>query len=242
MLCAAAAEGDAAALLPGASCGRVLLDPTKPGRVNVTVQNWQGLNAGMDNTKYGSGPVPHSRCVRTAANALEAPRCGRTRLRAEACLLRYVVNNGASCFSFDPSKSKAASSSSSSSSSIGAGSPISPCVGGTVYDDDSVGQVEEIPAERYCLDVAVGGNLETWVGPLVGGRYAVGLLNRSPAAANLTASFEALGLPAASKMDVLDAWSGDSLGSEVSGSVSLLTPSRGLRLLILSPASTAADA
>lgn len=29
----------------------------------MTIQEWQGLAAGWDNSPYGSGPVPHSRYV-----------------------------------------------------------------------------------------------------------------------------------------------------------------------------------
>ena len=37
--------------------------PLCPGRQNMSIQEWQGLAAGWDDSPYGSGPVPHSRYV-----------------------------------------------------------------------------------------------------------------------------------------------------------------------------------
>jgi hypothetical protein len=131
----------------------------------------------------------------------------------------YIVNNGAQEFTFDPSAV--------------AGSTISPRAGGMVIDDDNVGNSQLYPAESFCLDVALGGNLEVWTAPLTEGRHAVGLLNRSPSVAKITASWNDLGLTG--KYDVQDAWSGETVGVALDTSLAMHTRSQALSLLILSP-------
>ena len=135
---------------------------------------------------------------------------------------RYIVNGGSHSFTFDASAKD--------------GSPISPSAGGSVIDDDNVGNVRHVSGEDYCLDVAEGGNLEVWTAPLSGGRHAVGLLNRSPSSAKISASWDVLGLSTGSKYDAMDAWSGDAVGTALDGTVEAQTASRALSLLILSPA------
>ena len=49
------------------------------------------------------------------------------------------------------------------------GSTIKPVAGSTVHDDDSVGNSKAVDGEKYCLDVALGGNLEVWTAPLIDG-------------------------------------------------------------------------
>ena len=156
--------------------------------------NWQNLHGAYDRTKYGSGPVPHS---------------------------RYIVNAGASPFTFDPS--------------LAQGSTLSPRKGVTVIDDDNIGHAKTAPGENFCLDVITASQLEVWVTPLTAGRHAVGLLNRSPVATTITASWTQLGLDPATVRDAHDAWTGKLVGKGLRGRVSAETAGRGLSLLILSP-------
>jgi hypothetical protein len=69
------------------------------------------------------------------------------------------------------------------------------------------------------------------------GRVAVGLFNRSPAAAVITATWADLGLSATAEYDGVDVWSGESVGKQLRGSVSSHTEHHSLTLLILSPSS-----
>ena len=50
------------------------------------------------------------------------------------------------------------------------GSTIKPVAGSSVYDDDGVGNSKAVDGEKYCLDVALGGNLEVWTAPLINGK------------------------------------------------------------------------
>lgn len=136
----------------------------------------------------------------------------------------YLTNGGPEAFTFDASAK--------------GGSPISPHPGSMIIDDDAVGSSHTVGGSRFCLDVALGGNLEAWTAPLSGGRHAVGLLNRSPSKAKIAASWEALGLASGEQFDAIDAWTGDAVGSTLSGEVAVETASRALTLLILSPAAS----
>lgn len=71
----------------------------------------------------------------------------------------------------------------------------------------------------------------------IAGRFAVGLFNRSPAAAVITATWADLGLIATAEYDAVDVWSGESAGKRLQGSVSSHTEHHSLTLLILSPSS-----
>ena len=138
---------------------------------------------------------------------------------------RYVmiVVDSDGGFSFDPSLSTTG------------GSTIRPLAGSTVHDDDSIGHSKSVPGDNFCLDVALGGNLEVWMAPLMGGRLAVGLFNRSPASSSIVATWADLGLETSAKFDAIDAWSGASLGKELHGSVAVQTDHHSLTLLVLTP-------
>ena len=143
---------------------------------------------------------------------------------------RYVmirVTDGTNEFSFDPSLSAAG------------GSTIRLIAGSRVYDDDSIGHSRSAPSEGFCLDVALGGNLEVWTAPLTGGRLAVGLFNRSPASASIVATWAELGLATTAKFDGIDAWSGASVGKGLHGSVAAQTDHHSLTLLVLTPSAQA---
>jgi hypothetical protein len=104
-----------------------------------------------------------------------------------------------------------------------------------VLDDDCVGGVTTLPAEDFCLDVVNAGQLETWAGPLSNGRFAVGLFNRSPAAAPISASWTSFNASATATFDIKDVWSGKDLGS-FTGSYTTTVQPQGVAYLILTPA------
>ena len=105
--------------------------------------------------------------------------------------------------------------------------------GGAILDDDHVGTTRATPAADYCAEAVLSsGNLETWVAPLAGGRYAVALLNRSPAPEELTATWRALGLRGT--YAVRDVWAGRDAG-DFAGSYAATVPGKGVALLVLAP-------
>ena len=75
--------------------------------------------------------------------------------------------------------------------------------------------------------------LEVWAGPLANGDVVIVLHNRSPAAANITARWADVGVPAGTKVSARDLWSKADLGS-FTDSLSLPVPMHGARALRLS--------
>jgi hypothetical protein len=109
---------------------------------------------------------------------------------------------------------------------------------GTVIDDDHVGGVQERPARAFCLEAVRGGNLETWAAPLVGGRFAVALLNRSPEAEAeaevLWKDLESLGVAGDAVFAVRDVWAKLDVAPRPVGYTTSV-PAHGAVLLVLSP-------
>ena len=99
-------------------------------------------------------------------------------------------------------------------------------------DDDHVGTVKETPAREWCAEAIAVGNLEVWAGPLTGGRFAVGLLNRTPKEANMTVTWPHLGVDPEKKLAVLDAWAGQSRGEAVGSFTQAVAP-QGTAVLVL---------
>ena len=94
------------------------------------------------------------------------------------------------------------------------GSTLRP-VGSVVIDDDHVGHVVDGEGEKFCLDARASGNIEVWHAPLVGGKHAVAVVNRSPAAnQSFTITWKMLGIAAAEGSEeekaytVHDVWRG----------------------------------
>jgi len=89
------------------------------------------------------------------------------------------------------------------------GVPFSPATA-SVIDDDGVGHVSSSPGSDFCLDIVSNGNVETWAGPLEGGRVAVAVLNRSPSTQRSVIMLEDVGfnasLPAGGSVKVRSAW------------------------------------
>ena len=88
------------------------------------------------------------------------------------------------------------------------------------------------------------GDLEVWVGPLSGGRFAVALFNRrdqpSPAdpdsaKATITLDWSALNATASAKFSVRDIWAAKDMGTHTK-QYSADVPSRATAYLVLSPA------
>ena len=80
------------------------------------------------------------------------------------------------------------------------------------------------------------GTNEVWAGPLEGGAYAVVLVNRGTATANVTASWSDFGLDPNKEADVRDLWMMKDLGS-MKGSVIATVPSHGSVMYKITPSS-----
>ena len=78
------------------------------------------------------------------------------------------------------------------------------------------------------------GTNEVWAGPLEGGAYAVVLLNRGTAAANITASWSDFGVDTSKEADVRDLWQMKDLGN-MKGSVTATVPSHGVVMYKITP-------
>ena len=87
------------------------------------------------------------------------------------------------------------------------GSTLRP-IGSTVIDDDHLGHVAQAAAgAEFCLDAQRSGNIEVWHAPLVDGKHAVAVVNRSPAGnQNLTVAWETLGIAPSQAYSVRDVW------------------------------------
>ena len=79
-------------------------------------------------------------------------------------------------------------------------------------------------------------DLEVWAGPLDGGCYAVVLLNRSGATANVTASWSDFGMDPNKSANVRDLWQMKDLGT-MKGSVTASVPSHGVAMYKITPTS-----
>jgi hypothetical protein len=116
-----------------------------------------------------------------------------------------------------------------------AGAVFSPA--GPVIDNDGVGGVGTRPGAGFCLDLANGGNVETWVGPLEGGAAVAAVLNRSPLPQAATVSFAEAGVVGnTSRVGVRSAWG--EAGTNRGGSYTCEVPARGAALLIFEPESS----
>lgn len=116
----------------------------------------------------------------------------------------------------------------------GGGASFSPPHSATVIDDNGVGGVTARPGSDFCLDVILGGgNVETWMGALEGGRAVAAVLNRSPEEQNATVQFSDVGINA-SRVNVHSAW-GEPGNDNRNGTYSVQVPGHGAALLILDP-------
>jgi hypothetical protein len=86
------------------------------------------------------------------------------------------------------------------------------------------------------LDLVTGGMLEVWVAPLVGGRWAATLFNRSPALDTITLDWSVLeGVPPTAQFSVRDVWAGTDRGSFAGSYTANAVGSHGVTLLVLTP-------
>ncbi|GAU24464.1 hypothetical protein TSUD_319410 [Trifolium subterraneum] len=81
----------------------------------------------------------------------------------------------------------------------------------------------------------IDGCSQVWAGPLSGNRLAVALWNRCSKAANITASWEALGLESGIHVSVRDLWQHKVTNGDAVSSISAQVDSHALQLYILSP-------
>jgi hypothetical protein len=103
---------------------------------------------------------------------------------------------------------------------------------GRVVEYDEAGRRAAPSGSAYCLDLAAG-QLETWCGPLTGGRVAVSLFNRSPAPAPITVDFKTCN--ASNTNTVRDIWAAADRGSST-GSYTATVASEATAFLVLTPA------
>jgi alpha-galactosidase len=93
--------------------------------------------------------------------------------------------------------------------------------------------VDQDPLGKQATRVAKDGDLEVWARPLTGGAYAVGLFNRGPSTAKVTARWSDVGV--SRNAQVRDLWAHADRG-QVSGEFSSDVPSHGVVLVRLEPA------
>jgi len=107
-----------------------------------------------------------------------------------------------------------------------------------IIDDDSVGFVAQ--GGKFCLDVRTFGMLEVWTAPLINGKYAAVLFNRSPADDSITLSWSDLdawetGVPPTAQFSVRDVWAATERGTFQGSYTASVVPAHGVVMLILTP-------
>jgi alpha-galactosidase len=100
--------------------------------------------------------------------------------------------------------------------------------------NDEVIEVNQDPLGKQARKVADNGDHEVWAKPLEDGGIAVGLFNRSGAAAKVTVNFADLGLNGEAGRDVRDLWRQESLGASTSSFTSEVA-SHGVRFVKIKP-------
>ena len=83
--------------------------------------------------------------------------------------------------------------------------------------------------------VSSSGQLEVWVGPLIGGRFAVALFNRGVSTEKITLDWSAMNVTDTAKFDVRDIWEGKDKGAFSKTYVEEVQ-SRSTTCLVLTPA------
>ena len=117
------------------------------------------------------------------------------------------------------------------------GSTMRP-VGAQVIDDDHIGHVVNADGADFCMDARPAGNLEVWHAPLVGGKHAVAVINRSPARnQSVTVKWEMFGVAPAQRFSLREAWSGAKVPKVHGSYIVAGLDQRASALLILTPTS-----
>ncbi|HLH19195.1 MAG TPA: glycoside hydrolase family 27 protein [Bryobacteraceae bacterium] len=101
---------------------------------------------------------------------------------------------------------------------------MSPSIAAILMNKELIA-VDQDRLGRQGVRVAKDGDLEVWAKPLADGAYAVGLFNRGPAAARVTAKWSDIGI--SGSHPVRDLWKHEDLGS-IAGSYSAEVPSHGV--------------
>jgi alpha-galactosidase len=92
--------------------------------------------------------------------------------------------------------------------------------------------IDQDPLGKQATRVSKDGDLEVWARPLQGGAFAVGLFNRGPSTAKVTARWSDVGLQGS--LRVRDLWKHKDLGVSAEA-FSSDVPSHGITLLKLEP-------
>ena len=122
------------------------------------------------------------------------------------------------------------------------GSPLRSTNTRTITDDDNTGTVTA--GGDFCLELSSAAALEVWAGPLSGGRWVVALLNRSPAADDITVDFTKLpgqlwstNGGGATTFDTYEVWT-KARRVAVKGSLTMAVGAHDVALLIMCPVDT----
>lgn len=100
-------------------------------------------------------------------------------------------------------------------------------------DDDAVGNIK--PATQpWCVEASRGGNVEMWMAPLSGHRFAVVVVNRSPSPQPFTVQFQVLGFGAEQTFSIRDIWLATDTGSHTGSFAIKSVPAFGPTVLLLS--------
>jgi hypothetical protein len=102
-----------------------------------------------------------------------------------------------------------------------------------IVDDDGIGGVSTTGG--FCMGLTTFGGLEVWAGPLVDGKIAVTLFNRSPAAEEITAHWSDIGA-AVGSYSVRDVWAAVDRGKATT-KYSAVVEAHATMLLVLTPTS-----
>ena len=117
----------------------------------------------------------------------------------------------------------------------GQASPLCLVSGAGIIDDDLIGDAHPSTGGLWCLDLTSPGVLETWVGPLAGGRFVAVLFNRSPGTDTILLPWSALNASSTERFVVFDVWENATIGT-FSDDYSATVRAEALALLVLSPA------
>ena len=101
-----------------------------------------------------------------------------------------------------------------------------------IIDDDSVGGVTH--GGEFCLD-AVSGYSEVWAAPLVGGKVAVVVTNRSPGVETVTFTAAQVGASATAKYGLFDIWLDKWVDNWRDGAATLTVQPFAVRFVVLTP-------
>lgn len=106
--------------------------------------------------------------------------------------------------------------------------------GGLIDDDLLNPPSPSPPGQQWCLDLTTAGMLEVWVAPMVGGKFAATLFNRSPQLDSITLDWKHLNVSDSQAFTVFSVWDNKGMGS-FSGKYTSSVAPQGVHYVILTP-------